>query len=281
MPEKESYTFNMLEQVENRPLKKRPTSKKINQKNIKKRKQKKLFSRLILILSVIIILIITIILMICNNAFGLKEKLSKGNVVETVAVLQKPELPSGSEVTSLTTVLNFNGFKIDKKTLSEKYLPKKDFVKVKGELYGSDPKKEFAGNPANDDGFYCFTQPLVETANAYLKEQKSNLRAYDISGATYDVLKNYTDKGQPVILWTLRDFQNFQYSQKSWIIADSGVKYVPFSNLHCVVFNGYKDFPFQKNDETYFSDPLKGNCKEGVEWIIGYEKIGRLAIVIK
>ena len=75
---------------------------------------------------------------------------------------QNPELPTGCEITSMTTVLNYYGFNVDKLTMATKYLEKAEapanFWKV------------FLGDPTKKTGFGCYATPIANAANKYLKD---------------------------------------------------------------------------------------------------------------
>lgn len=94
--------------------------------------------------------------------------LSKRNVKLNVkCILQNPELPTGCEITSLTTVLNYYGYNVSKTTMSDDFLEKSN-----DEV--ADFWKMFLGNPRSEDGFGCYAQPITDAANKYLKTQDNN-----------------------------------------------------------------------------------------------------------
>ncbi len=79
------------------------------------------------------------------------------------AICQYPELPTGCEITSLAMVLNHYKYKVDKGTLSDKYLNKGEVGKV-------DPRKQFEGDPRDGNSYGCYAPVIVDTANKYLSE---------------------------------------------------------------------------------------------------------------
>lgn len=62
-------------------------------------------------------------------------------------VLQLPELPNGCEITSLTTVLNYYGFDVDKEEMAVRYLPYEEFTFDGNIAIAPDPEDAYAGDP--------------------------------------------------------------------------------------------------------------------------------------
>lgn len=81
---------------------------------------------------------------------------------------QNPELPTGCEITSLTSVLNYYGINVKKETMADDYLKKGD-----GSYY-----KMFLGNPRDAGSFGCMAQPIVDAANLYFKKNNVSMKAY-------------------------------------------------------------------------------------------------------
>lgn len=75
---------------------------------------------------------------------------------------QYPELPTGCEVTSLTTVLNYLGYKVSKETMADNYLPKCNFSD--GTFWDY-----FIGNPRDDDAFGCYATPIVTAHDDFVQ----------------------------------------------------------------------------------------------------------------
>ena len=171
--------------------------------------------------------------------------LSKNYVKLDVKFLsQKPELPSGCEITSLTTVLNFYGYDVSKTDMADNYLPKsntsKNFWKV------------FIGNPRYNTGFGCYAQPITEAANKYLDEQGSALKAYDYSGVPFEQLLFEVQSGRPVVIWGTINMEKPYYSYK-WTLEDgSEVRWI--RPEHCLVLIGYD----LNKGTAIISDPMRG-----------------------
>lgn len=197
------------------------------------------------------------------------------------AIMQKPALPNGCEVTALAIVLNWMGHSVDKTLLSNSYLPKFPFYTVnvdgKDVRAGGDPNLYFAGDPRNNsNAYYCFAGPIVTAANQFLGEIGASATATDITGSGEDQLISQLDMGYPVIAWgTLSMGEAFQYEPSGWIINEANEKHIPFINLHCVVVSGYDDTFF------YIADPIRGNVAvKRSTFMNAYRQIGSRAVVI-
>lgn len=157
---------------------------------------------------------------------------------------QNPELPTGCEITSLTTVLNYYGFNVSKTTLaSSKYLKQSSGRANFWEV--------FVGSPASIYGCGCYAKPIVEAANKYLQEKNSTYRAFDYSGNEFEELLKTVEEGIPVIIWGTENMKP-AYVSKVWDI--DGKKLELLVPEHCLVLIGF-DLDAGK---AIFSDPLRG-----------------------
>ena len=183
-------------------------------------------------------------------------------------IYQKPELPNGCEVTSLSMVLRYMGFPVDKKMLSDQYLPKGSSGKVT-------PYEAFIGNPSSVNGWYCFSPVIVKCANSYLQSVRADKEAVDLSGSSFEALFREVDHGRPVIIWGTLGMGSPKYNG-SWNVRGTICKRL--INLHCFVLTGYD----LDRDLVYLSDPLAGNrtfrlstCRKC------YEQLNSQAVVIR
>ena len=92
--------------------------------------------------------------------------------LDVECVLQNPELPTGCEITALTTVLNYLGYNVDKLTMADYYLDK-------GKMGEVSPYKAFVGNPRDEDSCGAFAPVLVNSATKYLKSQRYECIQYN------------------------------------------------------------------------------------------------------
>lgn len=162
------------------------------------------------------------------------------------AVSQKPELPNGCEITSLTMVLNYYGFDADKCDLSDNYLDK-------GKVGTVDFRMAFEGNPRDEDAYGCYAPVIVNAANKYLKEQNSDMKAKEITDTEFENLFEYTKKGIPVMVWCTYDLAQ-GYPSKKWNVDGQEIQW--YTPEHCMVLLGEKD------GKVVTADPGYGEIKE-------------------
>lgn len=180
-------------------------------------------------------------------------------------VSQYPELPTGCEITALTTVLNYLGYNVDKLTMADYYLDK-------GKMGEVSPYKAFVGNPRDEDSCGAFAPVLVNSATKYLKSQRSYMNVYNITGAEYNELLDYVDDGHPVLVWETM-YMKEPYESCTWNIDGENIMWL--SREHAMVLIGY-------TQSTYImADPLRGICEYDKELVeTRYKSMGKQAIVI-
>lgn len=183
-------------------------------------------------------------------------------------ILQYPELPTGCEVTALTTVLWYYGLDVDKVYLAEEFLPKGTVGEVA-------PSDAFIGNPASPHGYGCYAPVIKTTAEKYLSSLiwlKEDMTVQDITGTPLNELEQYIVDGVPVLIWASMDMIETRRNE-GWNINGETVYWI--YNEHCLVLIGFTD------TEYIFADPLNG--------IMSYEKglvnqrygeLGQQAVVI-
>lgn len=186
-------------------------------------------------------------------------------------ISQYPELPTGCEITSLTEVLHFYGYDIDKETLAEKYLPRCD-TPVSGCF-----THYFYGSPWDENGSGCFAPAIKSAANYFLKDVSSSLNAYTISYSSINTLFAQVAAGHPVIVWTSFNYDEPEvtYSQ---ITLENGKTFSWPNNEHCVVLSGY-----DLNAQTVtLADPTHGIVTRSLDdFTHYYQKYSCQAVVIK
>lgn len=166
---------------------------------------------------------------------------------------QKPELPTGCEITSLTTVLNFHGYNVSKTDMADNYLTKSDTNK--------DFWSVFIGNPRYSSGFGWYAQPITDAANKYLTEQGSALTAYNYSGAEFEELLLEVECGRPVVIWGTLNMGKPYYSYK-WTL-DDGSTLQWITPEHCLVLIGYD----LDRSVAIISDPMRGIVEYDLETV--------------
>lgn len=171
--------------------------------------------------------------------------------IELNPLLQNPELPAGCEITALTNVLNHYGYSVSKTYMADSMLNKDNSsIYQYGKLYMANPAKVFVGDPRTPR-FGCFSQPIVDAANKYLKTVNSQLTAKNISGSEPCTLYHYVANDIPVLTWATMGMSEPKQGT-SWYDKDTSEPITWISGEHCVVLIGFGD------NTVTVSDPLKG-----------------------
>jgi uncharacterized protein YvpB len=183
-------------------------------------------------------------------------------------VLQNPELPTGCEITSLTSVLNFHGFDVSKTTMADVYLEK-------GAVGVTDPWISFVGSPYTSSSYGCFSPVIEKCADKFLAENQSSLKTYRLSGVTFRNLFTELEQGNPIIIWASM-YLSKTYNSSVWNFEDYSVAWI--ANEHCLVIYGYD----LDRNVVLAADPLVGNTEYDIDaFEERYNELLRQAVVIK
>lgn len=198
-------------------------------------------------------------------------------MIEVPYIDQTKEWPTGCESVSAVMFLQYLGVDITVKEFVGQYLEKELFEEKDGKLYGGDPRKVFAGDPADDTSMGCYApvikraleRVLLEKADALQKlsdgersgaDRQKLWRPVDLTGEPMEtLLGDYIDRDIPVIFWASIDLKE-TYEGPEWILKDTGETFLWRSNEHCMLLVGYDE------ENYYFNDPWQGHGT------IGYEK---------
>lgn len=210
-----------------------------------------------------------------NNTVVVKEtgidssKLTQRSVRLGVDFLaQNPELPTGCEITSLTTVLNYLGYDVSKVEMADNYLEKSSVVP-------SNFWKVFLGDPKSKSGFGCYAQPITDAANKYLTEQNSDYVAYNMSGTKFEDLLSEVEAGRPVVIWGTMSMKA-PYTTYKWNVDGVSIQWI--APEHCLVLIGYD---IDRN-VAIMSDPQKGIVEYNLETVKSrYEALYSQCVVLK
>ncbi|MCC3356384.1 C39 family peptidase [Bacillus sp. REN16] len=190
-------------------------------------------------------------------------------------VLQLPELPNGCEITSLTSLFNFFGYRVSKLDMADHYLPKEQFKTINNVLYGPDPHKAYAGNPRQMSGFFTYAPPIVQAAKTYIEEVGAQLEPVDLSGSSREEIMMELEEGNPVVIWVTLDLSKKKVNY-SWNINGTNEKFDAPTNLHAVVLNGYV------GDKVHVMNPLHGQITYDADaFFASYEDLGSHAMTVK
>lgn len=203
-----------------------------------------------------------------NTAWVYADESLEQKYIMMKELLQLPSLPTGCEITSLTAVLNYWGYGVDKETMADNYLEKGEIGQVTG-------YEAFIGDPYQSGGYGCFAPVIVRAANKYLSEQNSFYRAYDLTGTAFEDLYKEINQNHPVIVWATIDMAEPKYYPQ-WKLSDG--TYAWIGREHCIVITGYN----KNTNSVYVMDPLKGNVKYDVTLLkTRYEQMFMQAVVIR
>lgn len=183
-------------------------------------------------------------------------------LIELDPILQKPELPTGCEVTALTMLLRFCGFDVDKVQLADGYLT----CKTEGTATF---REAFIGTPYNSGGYGCFAPVIVDTANKYIQAQNSGRIVKDLTGSDFDLLLREVASNHPVAVWgsiNMTDIQEkYCYTIYDYVErTEDGGTTEPrdldvywLENEHCFVLKGYD----LERNVVIVNDPLAGEME--------------------
>ena len=189
------------------------------------------------------------------DAWGVDAAPAAG-VLKVEPVLQNPALPNGCEAASLAALLGYAGVEADPVELAMEWIPRQEFSYSGPDRFGPDPEEAYAGDPTSaSGGWYCFAPPVVEGANAYLAFVGSDLRAKDLTGATFAALEDRLAAGQPVAVWFTQDYEDPRLNESFTWTLPSGEQYTPYANLHCLVLAGVE------GSDCLLADPLAGSTR--------------------
>lgn len=168
---------------------------------------------------------------------------------------QMPELPTGCEITSLTMVLNYYGYPVDKMTMALDYLPTLGWTDIyygnDGTVYGNDIYNYFIGDPQSEtDGLSCGAGAIVTAANNYLADNGNAMQAEDETGAEPEQLYRFVSEGTPVVVWGTISMEERQVME-DWSSEDGRAESWAM-NDHCMVLIGYD------TENVTVADPLEG-----------------------
>lgn len=165
-------------------------------------------------------------------------------------------MDGGCELVSLAIVLDALGFNPDIHGIVE------DHLTIDGHFatgYTGDPYHLGGGYPAG----------IADAANGYLAAQGSSVRAHDITGAAFDSLEAYVQKGYPVMVWTTMGFTDPVFTG----VFDDGREW--YSNEHCAVMYGIE------NGKVLVSDPMDGLIERDADRFAEiYGACGSMAMVL-
>lgn len=208
--------------------------------------------------------------------------LSVANIPQNSYVGGSP-LPTGCEVTSLSTLMNYLGFdECGKNSLANRFMPK-------GSIGSTDPNYAFIGSPESSSSYGAYANAIVRTANNYLSAYDvKNYSVKDITGTNMSGLYEQIDKGNPVLVWTTMYCTSSRTYGATWTLergtyyTEPGTGTYSFTwkrNEHCCVLVGYN----KAKGTVILADVLEGDALTEYtipEFESAYRWLGNQAVVI-
>ncbi|MFD7521319.1 C39 family peptidase [Paenibacillus chitinolyticus] len=169
-------------------------------------------------------------------------------MIDAPVIAQKPELPSGCEITSIAMMLHYKGIKLDKMQLYDE-MPK-DPTPIVWNKDGTiaswgHPNIGYVGDgTGKSKGFGIYHKALFPLLKSYIPS------AVDLTGESFDVYEKQIANGRPVVVWTTIGF-TMPTRWSEWNTSIGPIR-ATFSE-HAVLMVGY--------DETsvYVNDPWTGS----------------------
>ncbi|GKX30573.1 hypothetical protein SH1V18_30530 [Vallitalea longa] len=207
-------------------------------------------------------------IMYCSNNI-------RQNIIQGIPVIpQRPELPRGCEVTSLTMLLNYYiTNKVDKMQLADEI--KKDITEynvIDGMINFGDPHTGFVGDIANvsNKGYSVYNEPIEHLAKQYVPDNVLN-----ITGSNFEDVLYYVGLGHPVWVSTPNIYTAVPHSSTQQWITPKGIKEISYTS-HSVLIVGYD------SKYVYFNDPSKNMLRKKLisDFENGWNSMGKQAILI-
>ena len=213
------------------------------------------------------------------------ESVPESYMINSVKAIAMDDLKAGCETYACTMLLNSLGFDLDEHTIADNYLNCQYVYLTEDGLEGEGPDmySAFAGTAYAGWGVYA--PSMAKSMNAYLKDQKSNLKAYALENVELDdLVEQYVSKGVPVMIWATTYMQE-PYVYHTWTVnyvdenakTKIGDKFSWYMHEHCLVLAGYD------KDNYYFGDSTAGTISCFKKDLVKkrYEQMFKQAIVVK
>lgn len=202
------------------------------------------------------------------------QTLAQGGPLGVPVVMQEPALPTGCEITSLTSIFNYFGETVTKEVMASDYL-KQIPLWVEGDrVVGVDPQEAFIGTPTSPRGVYVFPRGIIDSAQKYADAINKSYLTEDLSGLGEEEISTYINNGVPVLMWITIDLKP-PVTKNGWWIDGTDEYHDMFQNQHAVVLTAVDDTTIT------IMDPLKGTVThDKTEFFTSYEQLGSMAMTV-
>lgn len=162
--------------------------------------------------------------------------------------------PTGCEAVSATMLLQFKGYDIKVEDIIEN-TPTQERGKYiyENQVYAGNPFKVFVGHPSKgkSEGSYgCFAEPIIIAMKKIAGDKVKN-----ISGCDEETLFSYIDKGEPVVVWGIKNAGDIEEGV-TWKYPDGSGSFKELIGEHCFVLIGHDE------QLVYLDDPSAGRHVE-------------------
>lgn len=162
--------------------------------------------------------------------------------------------PTGCEAVSATMLLQFKGYDVTVEDIVEN-TPTQERGKYmhENQVYAGNPFEVFVGHPSKgkSEGSYgCFAEPIVVAMQKFAGNKVKN-----ISGCDEETLFSYIDKGEPVVVWGIKNAGDIEEGV-TWEYPDGSGSFKELIGEHCLVLIGYDE------QLVYLDDPSAGRHVE-------------------
>ncbi len=171
------------------------------------------------------------LIFICLAVKSRVKSLSSTKLLNVPLIKQRPELPSGCEVTALAMALRYYDIDVNKTTLANQ-MPR-DNTPVKRNQDGTikiwgDPEVGFVGDPY-DNGITINPNPLKKVLDNY---RQGGLALY---GKDFNVIEGYVKNKKPTLIWFTITHE--MPIKRTWKTPNGKNIFAP-RPLHCIVVTG-------------------------------------------
>ena len=183
--------------------------------------------------------------------------------------------PTGCEAVSATMLLQYKGYDVSVKNIIDNTkCGSKKYKGNDGLWYGANPFKCFVGHPSKglSNGSYgVFADPIAQAMKVFAGDKVKN-----ISGCSENTLFAYVSKGQPVVVWCVKNGGNLT-NGVVWNYEDGSGSFQELVGEHCAVLIGYDE------KYVYLNDPSAGkNVKQSKsKFISNWKTLYSQAIIVE
>lgn len=206
-------------------------------------------------------------------------KQSEAYLEEVLVIPQRPELPRGCEVTSLSILLNFYMEAApDKMELAAGLeASADDYEVINGIIHFSDMHYEFAGSmeDVNEPGLGVYVKPVKDLSEVYVSGNTVTYGSFDVTGMSFEQMLTFVSNDTPVLIIIPNRYKAVpDYAIEVWK-TPSGFMEVTYQE-HSVVLMGFDD------NYAYYSDPSREiiDKKPIGEFQQAWESIGSQGMII-